>query len=313
MEAQKQSVILRIGRLSALAALFCLAIPAISEAQTATGNPAKPCAPAALANSARVDQYLFRAYESDDNACLEVLHAGKVVFRREGEEAQYTLGQAGDPGENIPTIANGTDVTGRGVPDMIVTSWSGGAHCCFTHMVFELEPTFRLLATLNDADDDLAHFDRLGADKHYFYFTADWTFAYWPDCFACSPSSAVILRYTDDDHGGGFHLALDKMHTGEPTAAEWDKELRAAQKSARESNINTIGTTLWGPVLNWLYDGHADLAWKFVEEAGPKAQQKPLPTLADFCHLLRQSAYWRDLAPTLRDAPPACTPAAPQK
>jgi hypothetical protein len=316
-QSSKAFAFLRASRSAALAALVSLAAPARMQAATApqarAGNPSGTCTKAALADSARVDQYLFKAYQSDEGACLVVTRAGKVVFRAADNGQQYTLGQPGDAVNDIPAIANGTDVTGRGHPDMIVSTFSGGAHCCTSHLVFELEPEFRLLATLNDAHDDLAHFARLGRDRQYFYFTADWTFAYWPDCFACSPSAAVILRFTGDDHGGGFHLALDKMQTPAPTAAEWDKELRAARRSAGESNIDSIGTTLWGPVLNLIYDGHSELAWKFVDAAGPQAQKAPLPTLADFCRLLEKSAYWPDLAPTLRDAPAACSVAAPQK
>lgn len=301
----------RCGRLG-LCALLCLAAHPRLYAQVLGSASNQPCAAADLADSVRVDRYVFRSYESGDGACLEVLRAGKVIFRRAGDGVmRYTLGQPAD--HDNPAVPNGADVTGRGRSDMIVSSWTGGAHCCFTHLVFELEPAFQLLATLEDAHDDLAHFARLGSDKRYYYFTADWTFAYWPSCFACSPSAAVILRFVDDGHGGGFHLALDRMQKPAPTPAEWSRDLRTARKSASLGDIDSIGTTLWGPVLNWLYDGHSDLAWKFVEEAGPGAQQKPLPTLQDFCRLLQRSAYWPDLGPSLRNAPPACVNAAPGK
>jgi hypothetical protein len=287
-----------------LGAFFCLAMPVLTAAQAAAKSAAKFCTAAQRSDSARVGQYLFRAYESADGACLEVLQNRKVLFRRANDGTQqYTLGQPGDAANNIPAVANGADVTGRGLPDMIVSSFTGGAHCCTSHLVFELGPSFKLLATLDDAHDDLAHFARIGTDRHYYYFTADWTFAYWPSCFACSPSAAVILRFVDDQNGGGFHLALDKMQTPAPTPAEWNKDLRGARSAVR---LDDVGAALWGPVLNLIYDGHSDLAWKLVDEAGPKAQQKPLPTLADFCRLLKFSVYWPDLAPSLRDAPPAC-------
>jgi hypothetical protein len=297
-----------------LVALCSFWEPVLAAGQTTTSEPSRLCARTGLADSAKVDQYVFRAYESDDGACLEVLHGSKIVYRRAGPDiARYTLGQQEDPDNSIPAISNGTDVTGRGQPDMIVSSYTGGAHCCTAHLVFELEPSFRLLATLNDADDDLAHFARMEPDKRYYYFTADWSFAYWPSCFACSPSAAVILRFVGDGHGGEFHLALDKMQTPAPSNAKWNQELRAAQQSASQGDINSIGTTLWAPILNLIYSGNSELAWKLVDEAGPKAQQSPLPTLADFCHLLKSSRYWPDLAPSLRDVPPACAAGAPQQ
>jgi len=279
-------------------------------AQSTVGKPATACTPAHQADSANVGQFLFQTFMRDDGACLRVLQSRKVVFRRtEDGGATFTLGQQADLAENIPAIRNGTDVTGRGHADMIVSFFTGGAHCCTQHLVFELEPAFHLLATLNDAHDDLAHFERIGSDPSYYYITADWTFAYWPSCFACSPSAEVILRFVDSPNGGGFHLAFDKMQTPAPSAAEWDRLLNAARKTVNKGSVTGIGTDVWRPVLNFLYTGHSDLAWKFLDELGPKAQQSRFPDLEDFCSLLKQSPYWPDLKPTLRDVPPACSKA----
>lgn len=281
-------------------------------AQSDAGNPNVACAAKNRSDTAKVGRYTFITYSSDAGECLQALSGSKVVFRRavDGFE-RFTLGQPGDASEKLPAVANGTDVTGRGRPDMVVSEYTGGAHCCTSHMVFELEPEFKLLATLNDADDDMAHFVRDAKDHRYNYITADWTFAYWPTCFACSPSETVILRWADDAKGGGFHLALDKMRTPAPKPAEWNKDLAAARKAVSENAVDDMGQALWGVVLNLIYSGHSDLAWKFVDEAGPKAQQKPFPALADFCGLLKQSPYWTDLQPTLKDTPPSCAGAKP--
>jgi len=293
-------------------ALACLANPASLIAQTAAENPAAACAAKNRLGSVKVAEFTFASYSSDAGACLQVISAGKVVFRRAVDSFQsFTLGQPSSTDGNYFAVPNGADVTGRGHPDMIVSLFSGGAHCCTTHFVFELAPAFKLLATLNDADDDLAHFARDPKDHHYYYHTADWTFSYWPTCFACSPSELVVLRWVDGANGGGFHLALDKMQKPAPTPAEWNKSLAAARKVVSQGDPNSIGTTLWQTVLDLIYTGHSDLAWKFVDAAGPKAQLKPLPTLADFCGLLKQSPYWPDLAPSVKNPPPACASAGP--
>jgi hypothetical protein len=177
------------------------------------------------------------------------------------------------------------------------------------HSVFELAPQFKLLATLNDSNDDLAHFER-EADGHYDYVTADWTFGYWPTCFACSPSEVVMLRWMNDNNGGGFHLDVNKMKKPAPTTAEWSKDLSPAQKVVTAGDADSIGTTMWQTVLDLIYSGNSPSAWKFVDALGPKAQQAPLPALGDFCGLLKQSPYWPDLQPTLVDVPPACANAA---
>lgn len=300
---------------SALVAAVWIATAAGLLAQGPAENPAEACAAKNQTDAATVGQYKFTAYKSSDGACLQVTSGGKTVYSQSVDSFEtYTLGQASDAQNNIPAIANGTDVTGRGQPDMIVSLFTGGAHCCSIHYVFELGPQFKLLATLNDSDDDMAHFERL-ADGHYYYVTADWTFGYWPTCFACSPSELVTLRWTDNAKGGGFHLAMDKMQTPAPTTAQWNQQLSAAQTVVAASDADSIGTTMWQTVLNLIYGGHADLAWKFVDALGPKAQQSPLLTLADFCSVLKMSPYWPDLQPTLKDTPATCAnaPAKPSQ
>ena len=288
----------------ALLAAFWIAASVSLCAQGPAENPAAACTSANQTDTATIGQVQFNAYKSKDGACLQATSGGKVVYSKSVDSFEtFTLGQPGDPQYKIPVIANGTDVTGRGHPDMIVSLFTGGAHCCTIHYVFELEPQFKLLATLNDSDDDLAHFEQ-HKNGHYYYITADWTFGYWPTCFACSPSAVVTLGWVESR--GGFHLAMGQMQTPAPAQAEWNKELSAAQAAVSSGSADNIGTTLWNTVLNLLYTGHSDLAWKFLDALGPKAQQSPFPSLGDFCSLLKTDPYWPDLQPTLKDTPPAC-------
>jgi hypothetical protein len=280
--------------------------------------PTMACSLGNLKDVARVGQFVFKSYKSDESgSCLQVLRGRKVIFRRTLDSPDgYTLGQSADPNYAIPGITNGTDVTGRRRPDMIVSYFTGGAHCCMYHYVFELEPAFKLLATLYDADDDLSHFADLGKDGHYYYLTADWTFAYWWLSFAGSPSHSVVLRYVDDAIGGSFHLAMDKMLTPAPTPKEWEKargDVRGELRLEEENMVNELPNVLWQEVLDLIYTGHSDLAWRFLDEVGPRAQQDPYPDLEAFCSTLKASPYWLDLAPTLKDAPPACINAKPRK
>lgn len=281
-------------------------------AQGPAENPATACTSKNQVDAATVGQYRFTAYKSDDGACLQVTSDSKVVYNHSVDSFEtYTLGQPADAQDNIPAVANGTDVTGRREPDMIASLYTGGAHCCWIHYVFELEPEFKLLATVNDADYGGAHFEKF-ADGHFYYITGDQTFDYWPTCFACSPSEMVTLRWVGDAKGGGFHLALDQMQRPAPSTEEWNKELADAQKAVNAADADTIGTTMWQTVLHLIYTGHSELAWKFIDALGPKAQQNPLPSLADFCSVFKTSLYWTDLQPTLKDIPVACTNAAPK-
>lgn len=274
---------------------------------TAQVDDTKLCTHVRLTGSVTVRGYVFKNYEGinqdDDSACVRIYRAGKVVYRLIKEDEKYYLGQPGDARYKIPHIANGADLTGGGRPDMIVTSWSGGAHCCFTHYVFELEPAFRLLATIDDGDTDLAHFEKLGSDRGYYYVTTD-IWSYWPSSFASSVSHKVLLRWD----GQMFHLALDKMRYPPPTPQKWQMALKDVDDALTDGGDvrGNLGVTLWDTVLDLIYTGHSDLAWKFVKEANPNALKGDNPSSEEFCIGLKGGPYWSDLEPTLRDMPEEC-------
>lgn len=240
---------------------------------------------------------------------MRVYHDGSVVYSLSGDQ-QYYLGQPGDPEYKIPAVPNGADLTGDRRSDMIVTSWSGGAHCCYTHYIFELEPEFRLLAKIYDGDTDLAHFEKIADGRGYYYVTYD-IWSYWPASFASSVTHKVILKWD----GNKFHIDLERMHQSAPTPQQWKAALNKVDLGlgnkfyARDS----LGVNLWSTVLDLIYTGHSDLAWKFVGEVNPDALKGGNPSLEEFCTLLKADEYWPDLEPTLKDMPEECAKAHPKK
>ena len=210
-------------------------------AQFAVQNPATACAREHQKGAARVGRFVFRTYLSEDGACLQVFLGDKVIFRRTIDSPQgYTLGQSANKRDHVPAIANGTDITGRGRPNMIVSLYTGGAHCCLMHYVFELEPEFKLVATLDAQDTWPAYFADLDGNHRYYYLAEDWTFAYWYMSFAGSPFHSVVLQFVDDSKGGSYHLALDKMQRPAPTPAEWKKALEKVRVEQRLDDAQDV-------------------------------------------------------------------------
>ncbi|MDE3163815.1 MAG: hypothetical protein KGL64_11195 [Acidobacteriota bacterium] len=303
--------------LKLIAGLGVALVPAPLVAQFPANDVERACTVGQMKDSVKVGKFLFRSYRNLESgeSCLRVLAGQRIIFQRTNDNGgRFQMGQAADKEFGIPAIPNGTDITGRGRPNMIVSAYSGVAHCCLQHYIFELEPTFRLLATVNDMDDDAAHFERDG-DRYYLH-TADWTFAYWWQSFAGSPNHSVVLRYVDDEKVGGFHLAMDKMRTPTPTPEEWQKAVGSVRHElalGQRKMANDLPDILWQEVLNLIYTDHSELAWKFIDEVSPLAQQGTYPNLADFCGRLKKSPYWLDLEATLRNTPAACANAKPSK
>jgi hypothetical protein len=280
---------------------FVICMPAFAGEQSV--DLQIPCAEPHLLETANVRGYVFKAYEDashDAPGCVRIYLHGTVVYRlANGEGMTYRLGQPEDPVNKIPLIPNGSDLTGNGRPDIMVTSWSGGAHCCFTHYVFELEPQLRLIAKLEDGDTDLGHFEDLDHNGRYFYVT-DEIWSYWPGSFAGSVSHKVILKWDR----GRFRLDLERMRRPAPTPEQWKDALEKVDEVADDRP--PLGV-LWDTVLDLIYTGHSDLAWKFVKEANPNALKGNNPSLEDFCSMLKLSEYWPDLELTLKNVPDECT------
>ena len=284
--------------------LFWIIPSTVISAQT---DDAKPCTQVRLTKSVTVHGYLFRTYEAtdlDDPGCVRIYRDGKVVYRLASDKAQrYDLGQPGDTSYKIPRVPNGIDLTGDGRSNMIVTSWSGGAHCCFTHYIFELEPTLRLIATIEDGDTDLAHFEKLDGDHGYYYVTSD-IWSYWPASFASSVSHRVLLKW----NGEQFRMDLNKMRSPPPTPQQWKAALKDVDDALKDGGEtrDSLGVTLWNTTLDLIYTGHSDLAWKFVREANPNALKGDNPSLEEFCSVLKDDRYWPDLKPTLKNVQEEC-------
>lgn len=276
-------------------------------------DSAPQCMRTRLTGSATVRGFIFRTYEATnpdaDSGCLQIYRNGKVVYRLAGEEQEYDLGQPGNAQYKIPHIPNGTDLTGDGQPEMIVTAWSGGAHCCYKHYIFELQPKLRLLTTIEDGDTDLAHFEKMNLDRGYFYATYD-LWSYWPSSFVSSVSHKVLLRWD----GKKFRLDLNSMRHPPPTDRQWKAAFKDVDDALKDSGDTrgVLGLTLWDTVLDLLYTGHSDLAWKFVREVNSNALKGDNPSLGEFCSALKSDPYWPDLEPTLRNVPEQCVRARPK-
>lgn len=302
-----------LARGAAQATQFPSASPAYRRinAVNKSNNKLPPCpASGSDEHTASYRDFLIRTIRTnvmgEYPGCLEVRKAGVVVYR-ESRADRYGIGNgAGGPG--VPVISIGTDVTGGGIPDAIVWSWSGGAHCCLKFQVLQLGKRLSDVADIDAEDSVDAHFADLKHDGHYEFVGRDWNFAYWNASFIESPAPEIILKPVALGPAGTYYLYsldLGLMRRPAPTAAAFGsvaRELRAAKWQEYG-----VPPQLWGGMLNLLYTGHPGLAWKLLDESWPEGRPGREGFLGAFCDQLAHSQYFDDFRTQLKDAPADCT------
>src|SRR5579859_4434931 len=119
------------------------------------------------AESTRFKDYEIRLYyQADCNnepeshiAAVAISKAGKRVYVQTGYSFAlgYPLDQDQPPDSVRPAV--GMDFTGLG-PGLLVSEWSGGAHCCYTFHIFQLGESFKALPAIPLLDADESAFVR---------------------------------------------------------------------------------------------------------------------------------------------------------
>ncbi|UBV42687.1 hypothetical protein LAJ19_00105 [Deinococcus taeanensis] len=88
------------------------------------------------------------------------------------------------------------DVTGDGVPEVLLAGFSGGAHCCFTHTLYSLSRPPRKLLTAFSAHSETLGAVQLDGKGPLELVGADWRFAYgYGMSFAESAPLPVVYSF----------------------------------------------------------------------------------------------------------------------
>ncbi len=89
----------------------------------------------------------------------------------------------------------GSDLNADGSPDLVVETFSGGAHCCFGTQVFSLRPSGATLILQKPESNAGGYFEDLDADGVSEFITYDDSFAYQYCPYAAGVIVKVIMAY----------------------------------------------------------------------------------------------------------------------
>lgn len=219
---------------------------------------------------------------------FEIFKKGKLIYTESADvDGAFRVGciTKDDPGNK--RIPMGRDITGSGQPEVVISEWTGGAHCCFRYHIFELGNRIEERATIDAHDNYICRF-RDDPDGKLDFVVYDSTFAYWNASYAASPAPEVVLRYGPD----GFQPATDLMRHPAPSQQDFEALVLEGRQTPPEKYGPFPNSRFWGIMLDLIYSGHADLAWKFCDSVWRGDAETKAKFLAEFRQRLARSIYW---------------------
>ncbi len=207
-----------------------------------------------------------------------------------GYDSIVTISGAGQPEVKIESASglgaqSGTDLTGEGHPDVVVEVFTGGAHCCFSTVVYDLGPTLeKVLETpLSNCGGSFQDLDGDGVAE---FVTCDDRFAYVYCPFAGSPAVQVVQKY---EPGRGYQPASPRFPDAyAESIARHKKDAESAIPGDFGEWDATSKCAVLPLILDYLYTGQGDKAW---------SEFSRLYTAPD------AALFWADVVQAVSDSP----------
>ena len=223
-------------------------------------------------------------------AGFEILKGGRRAYMQTGYNFALGYPLEQDQSPDSVKVGIGTDLTGEGEPDLLVSEWSGGSHCCYSFHLFRLGETFRKIQSIHLFDADESAFVRRPGVKGLVLNTADYSaFAYFPASFAGSPAGRVFLSFQQ----GRFRLDPGLMKAVAPGKDTIAKCAALFKKSRDWRGGQPLG--MWYYATDLIYTGNQAAAFGFVEQSWAGSAADRDKYLGEYRRRLMKSIYYPEL------------------
>jgi hypothetical protein len=217
---------------------------------------------------------------------MEILRGGVCLY--DDWTKRFSIGNRWATDATLPP---GRDLTGNGLPNLVISKDHGGAKANVDLLLFELGPRLRLVTTLPISWAE-ARFTDIDGDGVPEVVTQDTSYASWPVACSTCPRPQVVLRLAGDRYVPAPDLMRRRVSFADV------RERAAAVRAADWQRWRFAPEELWVCPLDLMYSGNGALARRFIDEAWPPGRAGRDKFVADLEHEVAESPY-RDVVDPL--------------
>lgn len=190
-----------------------------------------------------------------------------------------------------PGWRNGNDINGDFVPDVVVSEYSGGAHCCTTWHVFALGSSMSELK-IPDYDLDGFPFQDIDHDGRFEFILWESIFADWLSNSAYAELPTIRLIYAwRNEH---YELAPDLMRR-DPLTDDQLRGLALGIKWRPELGPEYVPPELVGNLLDLIITGNANQIPRYLDFVWPHDRARSEAFVHTFLEQVSKSPYASEL------------------
>jgi hypothetical protein len=272
-------------------AMFLLAflILVLNSAQFVHGDDnlnSEKCSSVESTIEKKVVDFHARISYADDGTCqrLQILKKNKIVYSEEGNDNHYTFGNDWD-GHHDPYLMH---LIGRGT-QLIISKWTGGAHCCNSLLIFDVQGEFRKIGDIYGGNYNFEIVD-LNHDGIPEIRLTDDFLAYRFSSFAYSAGATVVLKYSNLHYWVAPELMKSSAHLESFYAKipKWRKLLR------KRDNPDWPPPSFIQAMTDLIFTGNETLAFQMVDKVWVQKISGKDDFLKSYRKALADSRYYKE-------------------
>ena len=211
----------------------------------------------------------------------------KAYESTEIDDHYYFGNHFDDHNDDEKDLYSGRDITGKGIPNLVISNWTGGAHCCHFLHIFELGKNLKKLVTVeaNSSSIRLIDLDNDGfPEVEFLDGSIDYLFA----SFAKSPGGRVVLKFKNNQ----YKVAFDLMRKPTLNQKQFEKIKIKIISAFKKEKSPELPYDFLSSMMDLSYSGQFDLAMKIASETWPSDKPGFLVFKNKFTQALQDSLYW---------------------